>query len=117
MDEASSADSSAGAMAATKATAAGVRKFAIMTMSDQHALRVSARTLARELGITTTPKSSEFLAQAKGGDATLGAMATAEAWDSAYADREVTYLTQLIESLKKLLPTVRSAELKSLVEA
>ncbi len=118
LDEASAADSSAGAMAARKATDGAVRRFAIVMMSDHHALRVAAASLATVLSVSAAPQAGDrMLGQAAQSKALLGTMPASPAWDLAYLDREVTFHTMLLETLNRSLVSTRDRRLKELIEA
>jgi predicted outer membrane protein len=59
LDEANAADSSAGAVAATKGTAAAVREFARRMMHDHHQLRAQGAALATKLKVTPAAPSDD----------------------------------------------------------
>src|SRR5580765_7087053 len=59
LDEANAADSSTGAVAATKGTAAAVREFAKRMMRDHHQLRAQGQALATKLKVTPTAPSDD----------------------------------------------------------
>src|SRR6266566_7344024 len=59
LDEANAADSSAGAVAATKGTAAAVRDFGKRMMRDHHQLRVQGEALAKKLNVTPLAPSGD----------------------------------------------------------
>src|SRR3954452_9729139 len=55
LDHANAADSTAGALAATKATNPAVKQFAKLMMSEHHALRKQRADLAKKLKVTPEP--------------------------------------------------------------
>lgn len=59
LDHANAADSSAGALAAKKATNPKVKKFAQMMMSDHHQLRKQGQDLAKKLGVAPEPPAND----------------------------------------------------------
>ncbi len=65
LDEANVGDSTAGAVAATKGTAAAVRDFAKRMMRDHHQLRVQGQALAKKLNLATKAASQTQTAELK----------------------------------------------------
>src|SRR5258705_9164234 len=61
LDEANAGDSTAGAVAATKGTAAAVRDFGKRMMRDHHQLRTQGAALAKKLNITPSAPSDDPL--------------------------------------------------------
>ena len=59
LDEANMADSVAGALAATKGTAAAVRDFGKRMMLDHHQLRAQGQALAKKLNVTPAPAADD----------------------------------------------------------
>src|SRR5882672_9831992 len=59
LDEANAGDSTAGAVAATKGTAAAVRDFGKRMMRDHHQLRAQGEALAKKLNVTPSAPSDD----------------------------------------------------------
>jgi len=117
LDHANEADSSAGALAAKKASNAQVKKFAQMMMADHHQLRVQGQDLAKKLGVTPAPPANDPV--------TLLARQETEALQAAEkgADFDRTYIQQEIAAHQAVLDLADqshkgadNAELKALIE-
>src|ERR1700731_1388092 len=90
LDEANAADSTAGAVAATKGTAAAVRDFGKRMARDHHQLRVQGLALATKLKVTPSAPSDDPLpAVAQKEMATLNSTPKGKDFDKAYIDTEV----------------------------
>jgi len=117
LDEANAGDSTAGSVAASKATAASVKSFGRRMEREHHLLRKAGEDLVKKLNVTPTPPSGDTLASSssKWVDS-LNAMPKGSAWDQAYIDHEVKYHEAVIKMLDKtLIPSARNAELKALL--
>ena len=117
LDNANVADSSAGAIAAKKATNADVRAFGQMMMRDHHALRKQGQDLAKKLGVTPElPAGDTSAAQANTWNERLNSMAKGADWDKAYIDHEVTYHQAVLQTATTALNAAQNAELKELIQ-
>jgi putative membrane protein len=117
LDAANVADSSAGAVAATKGTNSEVRSFAKDMMRDHHALRKMGQDLAKKLNVTPEmPSGDNSQAAAAAWHDSLTAMAKGAAFDKAYIDHEVTYHQAVLQTAQTALGAAQNAELKSLIQ-
>jgi len=117
LDEANAADSSAGAVAATKGTAAAVRDFGKRMIRDHHQLRAEGAALAKKLNITPTAPSDDPLPSAAQSEMnTLNTTAKGKDFDKAYIDAEVDAHKQVLELATKAASQTQNAELKNLIQ-
>jgi putative membrane protein len=117
LDEANAADSSAGAVAATKGTSSAVRDFAKRMMRDHHQLRTAGQTLAKRLNITPTPPSDDPLAPAAQKEMdTLNSTAKGKDFDKAYVDDEVDVHKAVLDLATKAAAQTQNTELKNLIQ-
>jgi predicted outer membrane protein len=90
LDEASLSDSVAAALAAEKATDAGVKAFATSAMEDHHALRVDGARLVKTLGLTPRlPASDPLSTVAEDEMIALRATPRGPEFDRVYIEKEV----------------------------
>lgn len=117
LDGANVADSSAGAIAAKKATNAEVRAFGQTMMRDHHALRKQGQDLAKKLGVTPAlPAGDSSAAQSAAWNNQLNSLAKGAAWDKAYIDHEVTYHQAVLQTAAAALSAAQNAALKDLIQ-
>jgi putative membrane protein len=117
LDEANAADSSAGAVAATKGTASSVRDYGRQMMRDHHQLRVQGAALAKKLNITPSAPSDDPLpAAAQSEMNTLNTTAKGKDFDKAYIDAEVGAHKAVLDILTKSASQTQNAELKNLIQ-
>ncbi len=117
LDEANAADSSAGAVAATKGTAAAVRDFGKRMMRDHHQLRTQGAALAKKLNITPSAPSDDPLPTAAQTEMnTLNTTAKGKDFDKAYIDAEVDAHKQVLDLATKAAGQTQNAELKNLIQ-
>jgi putative membrane protein len=117
LDEANAADSSAGAVAATKGTAAAVRTFARDMMRDHHTLRVQGAALAKKLNITPSAPSDDPVApMAQTETNTLTSTAKGKDFDKAYIDAEVDAHKAVLDLANKSAAQTQNTELKNLIQ-
>lgn len=117
LDEANAADSSAGAVAATKGTAAAVRSFGKDMMRDHHKLRVDGEALAKKLNVTPAAPSDDPVAPAAQAETnTLNTTAKGKDFDRAYIDAEVNAHKAVLDLATKAAGITQTAELKSLIQ-
>ena len=110
-------DSTAGALAKTKASAKAVKDFAQTMVMDHGGVNKQAVALATKLGVT--PEDNDVSKQLKTGAdqniANLRSLSGA-AFDKAYIDHEVTYHQAVLDALDKtLIPGAQNADLKALL--
>jgi putative membrane protein len=110
-------DIDAGRLAASSATAADVKTFANLMVSDHTGVNKAAVDLAGKLKVT--PEDSPTSQSLKGGgEKNVAHLKTlkGDAFDKAYVDHEVEYHQQVLEALDKtLIPGASNAELKALL--
>jgi putative membrane protein len=117
LDHANEADSSAGSLAAEKATNPQVKKFAQMMMADHQQLRKQGADLAKKLAITPQPPPDDPvtpLAQQE-----MDALETAEKgpdFDRTYIQQEITAHRAVLDLLDPSHEAAGNAELKALIE-
>jgi putative membrane protein len=117
LDEANAADSSAGAIAATKGTAAAVRTFAKDMMRDHHTLRAQGAALAKKLNVTpAAPGDDPVPAMAQTETNTLNSTAKGKDFDKAYIDAEVDAHKEVLDLATKAAGQTQTTELKNLIQ-
>jgi putative membrane protein len=117
LDEANAADSTAGALAATKGTAAAVREFGRRMAHDHHQLRAQGQALAKKLNVTPAAPSDDPLpAVAQKEMATLNSTAKGKDFDKAYIDSEVDIHKAVLDLATKAAGQTQTAELKDLIQ-
>lgn len=116
-DATNTADIETGRLAAEKGHSQEVRDFGAMLARDHDAVRQMGRDLAKKLGVTPTPPADDASAAAHAKVmATLRAKQGAD-FDHAFLQHEVAFHKSAIEAVTTtLLPAIRNAELKALVE-
>jgi putative membrane protein len=117
LDEANAADSSAGAVAATKGTAASVRSFAKDMMRDHHSLRAQGAALAKKLNVTpSAPGDDPVAPMAQTETNTLNSTAKGKDFDKAYIDAEVDAHKAVLDLATKSAAQTQNTELKNLIQ-
>jgi putative membrane protein len=117
LDEANAADSSAGAIAATKGTAAAVRSFAKDMMRDHHTLRTQGAALAKKLNVTpAAPGDDPVPNMAQTETNTLNSTAKGKDFDKAYIDAEVDAHKAVLDLATKAAGQTQTTELKNLIQ-
>ena len=116
LDEANAADSSLGALAATKATNASVRSFGKRMAHDHHELRKQGAELAKKLNITPNPPANDTLTNsAQKITDSLNAQPKGAAWDAAYMDHEVAAHQGVLALLQAAGTAATDTSLKALI--
>ena len=111
-------DITAGELARTRSTHAGVKEFAERMVTDHTGVNKAAGDLAARLGVTPEPNpTSEQLQQ--GGEQNVAALQgkSGAEFDRAYVDQEVAYHQAVLDAIDQtLIPGARNAELKGLLQ-
>src|SRR2546423_1980033 len=116
LDEANMADSSAGAIAATKGTSSSVRDFAKRMERDHHQLRAQGQALAKKLNVTpAAPSDDPVMPMAQNETNTLNSTAKGKDFDKAYVDAEVNVHKAVLDLATKAAGQTQTAELKNLI--
>lgn len=117
LDEANMADSSAGAIAATKGTSSSVRDFAKRMERDHHTLRAQGQALAKKLKVTpAAPSDDPVTSMASNETNTLNSTAKGKDFDKAYIDAEVDAHKAVLDLATKAAGQTQTAELKNLIQ-
>lgn len=117
LDEANAADSTAGALAATKGTAAAVRDFGKRMARDHHQLRSQGAALAKKLNVTPAAPSDDPLPPVAEKEMnTLNSTAKGKDFDKAYIDSEVDIHKAVLDLATKAAGITQTAELKALIQ-
>ncbi|HEU5305231.1 MAG TPA: DUF4142 domain-containing protein [Gemmatimonadales bacterium] len=117
LDEANAADSTAGALAAKKATNAEVKAFAKLMMGEHHALRAQGQQLAKKLQVTPEPPADDPVqTAAKAEMAALESAPKGVQFDRTYIDQEVAIHKALLDLAKQAHGQAQNEELKKLIE-
>ncbi|HZE08609.1 MAG TPA: DUF4142 domain-containing protein [Gemmatimonadaceae bacterium] len=117
LDEANMADSSAGAIAATKGTSSAVRDFAKRMERDHHTLRAQGQALAKKLNVTpAAPSDDPVTSMASNETNTLNSTAKGKDFDKAYIDAEVDAHKAVLDLATKGAGQTQTAELKNLIQ-
>jgi putative membrane protein len=117
LDEANVADSSEGAIAATKGTSSAVRDFGKQMQRDHHAMRVEGQNLAKKLNVTPAPPSDvNISADAQKAMDNLNSTAKGKDFDKAYIDGQVDDHKKVLDIATKAMPQAQSTELKNLLQ-
>src|ERR1700738_1525053 len=117
LDEANVADSSEGAIAATKGTSAAVRNFGKQMVSDHHKLRVQGEALAKKLSLTpTAPAGDNTTSDAQKEMDNLNSTAKGKDFDKAYVDGQVDDHKKVLDLAVKAMSQAQSTELKNLLQ-
>jgi putative membrane protein len=117
LDGANKADSSAGALAAKKATNAEVKAFARLMMSEHHALRAAGQALAKQLGVEPKAPERDPLAPYVANEMkTLQSTAKGAEFDRVYIDNEVSVHQAVLDLANQARVTTQTPQLKELIE-
>jgi putative membrane protein len=117
LDEANAADSTAGAVATTKGTAAAIRDFGKRMMRDHHQLRAQGEALATKLKIVPAAPSGDPVTSAGQKEMnTLNSTAKGKDFDRAYIDAEVDIHKAVLDIATKGAAQTQNAELKNLIQ-
>lgn len=117
LDEANVADSSEGAIAATKGTSAAVRNFGKQMVTDHHKLRVEGEALAKRLKVTPTPPAGDNIpSDAQKEMDNLNSTAKGKDFDKAYIDGQVDDHKKVLDLAVKAMSQAQTTELKNLIQ-
>jgi putative membrane protein len=117
LDHANAADSTAGALAATKATNPQVKQFAKLMMSEHHALRKQGADLAKRLNVTPEPPANDPVTPlAQQETQALESAPKGAEFDKTYIDQEVAAHQAVLDLASKAHDQAKNPELKALIE-
>ena len=117
LDEANSADSTAGAVAVTKGTAAAVRDYGRRMVRDHHQLRAQGEALAKRLKITpAAPTEDPVASAAQKHMGNINSTAKGKDFDKAYIDGEVEIHKSVLELATEAARQTKNTELKNLIQ-
>ena len=117
LDHANAADSTAGALAATKATNPQVKQFAKLMMSEHHALRKQGADLAKKLNLSPEPPANDPVTPlAQQETQALQSAPKGAEFDKTYIDQEVGAHQAVLDLAGKAHDEADNAELKALIE-
>lgn len=117
LDHANAADSTAGALAATKATDPEVKQFAKLMMSEHHALRKQGADLAKQLKVTPEPPANDPVTPlAQQETQALQSAPKGAEFDKTYIDQEVAAHQAVLDLLNQAHDQADNAQLKALIE-
>lgn len=117
-DIANTWDIATGSLAASKATRKEVKDFGAMLARDHKTVQDSGRALAAKLKVTPTPVPADFPLKVAHEAAMKNLQGlSGAAFEKAFLEHEVAYHKAVIDAVTKtLLPAIKSAELKALVQ-
>jgi putative membrane protein len=116
LDEANTADSTAGAYALTKATSSQVKAFAKLMMGEHHALRAQGQQLAKQLSVTPEMPTNDPLKPLAMSEMTLLTSSSKSDFDRTYIDQEIDIHKAVLGLAGEAHDAAQSAELKKLIE-
>jgi putative membrane protein len=117
LDHANAADSTAGALAATKATNPEVKQFAKLMMAEHHALRKQGADLAKRLKVTPEPPANDPVTPlAQQETQALQSAPKGAEFDKTYIDQEVAAHQAVLDLANKAHDQADNADLKALIE-
>ena len=111
------ADSSAGAMAATKGSLASVKEFGRVMMKDHHVMRVAGAAVASTAGIAPAMRLGDADAAADAAVAdSMTAMPRGAAWDKYFADHQVAGHTKVLQFAQDAVNHTQNGDLKAMIQ-
>jgi putative membrane protein len=117
LDEANKADSSAGALALTKATNPAVKNFAKEMMGEHHALRLQGQQLAKQLKITPEPVANDPLKPLVESETTaLKNTPKGAQFDRVYIEQEISAHRAVLDLADEAHDQAQNEQLKALIE-
>jgi putative membrane protein len=117
LDHANAADSTAGALAATKATDPAVKQFAKLMMSEHHALRKQGADLAKQLKVTPEPPANDPVTPlAQQETQALQSAPKGAQFDRTYIDQEVAAHQAVLDLANQAHDQAKNEQLKALIE-
>ena len=117
LDEANKADSTAGALAVTKATNPAVKDFAKLMMSEHHALRQAGQQLAKQLKVTPEPPAENPLTPLVESETTaLKSTPKGAQFDKVYIEQEITAHKAVLDLAGEAHDQAQNEQLKALIE-
>jgi putative membrane protein len=116
-DAANTADIETGQLAVERGSSKEVRDFGAMLVRDHESVRKLGRDLAAKLAVTPTPPKDDAAAKAHAEAVARLRSLSGAAFDRAFLQHEAAFHQGVIDAVTTtLLPVVRNAELKALVE-
>jgi putative membrane protein len=116
-DAANTADVETGELAAQRGQSKEVREMGAMFARDHRMVRQQGRDLAKKLGVTPTPPANDQSAKQQAETMSMLRSKSGADFDKAYLDHEVAFHKAVIDAInQQLLPAIKNAELKALVE-
>jgi putative membrane protein len=116
LDELNAADSTSGALAASKGTMAAVKSFGKDMERDHHKLRAAGQDLAKKINVTpATPAGDTIPAMAQKMGDNLTSMAKGADWDKAYIDGEVNVHQFVLSFLQNAGAAATDSSLKAAI--
>ena len=117
LDHANAADSTAGALATTKATDPAVKQFAKLMMSEHHALRKQGADLAKQLKVTPEPPANDPVTPlAQQETQALQSAPKGAQFDRTYIDQEVAAHQAVLDLANQAHDQAKNPQLKALIE-
>jgi len=117
LDHANAADSTAGALAVTKATDPAVKQFAKLMMSEHHALRKQGADLAKQLKVTPEPPANDPVTPlAQQETQALQSAPKGAQFDRTYIDQEVAAHQAVLDLANQAHDQAKNEQLKALIE-
>jgi len=111
------ADSTAGALAASKGTSAAVKDYGKMMVKDHHALRTEGMAVAKKDSITpAAPASNPDEAAEKALADSLNTMPKGADWDIFYIGHMVTGHEKVLRSAQDAANAAQNADVKGLIQ-
>ncbi|MEP6731868.1 MAG: DUF4142 domain-containing protein [bacterium] len=110
-------DSTAGSLAVSKGSSAGVKEFGRMMMKDHHALRAEGMALAKKASITADKPANDpdDAAEMAVGDS-LKSMAKGASWDKFYVDHAVAGHEKVLRFAQDAANNAQNADLKAMIQ-
>ena len=116
-DAANTADIETGQLAAERGSSKEVRDFGAMLVRDHTHVRQMGRDLAKKLAVTPTPPAGDKSATNHAAAMARLRTLSGPAFDHAFLQHEAAFHQAVIDAVTStLLPAIRNAELKALVE-
>ncbi|HUR93028.1 MAG TPA: DUF4142 domain-containing protein [Gemmatimonadales bacterium] len=117
LDEANKADSSSGALAATKGTSPDVKAYGKLMMKDHHKMRVEGTQLAQKQKIDPSPPANDPVATMAREEATALQSAQKGAdFDRTYIEQTIAGHQSVLDLLERSAGSTTNPQIKALIE-